>query len=383
MRTLDWSIVIVVVVSAAWGFRRGAVLGLASLIGLVGGALVGIVIVSRLLETGYSSPYMPLLALIAALITGGLLVELSLFVGYRLRVLFTSGTADRVDAVLGAALLGAFAVGVVWIGAAMIAQSRADREVRRAIRTSVVIREINAVMPPREGILRAIASIDPVPQIAGPPADVAPPGPAIVGDPDVQRAARSTVRVTGSACGYGIEGSGWIGGDGVVVTNAHVVAGERDTTVQLMGVGSQLRAETVWFDPRNDLAILYVPGLSAPPLRLVERSRKGTEVAMIGFPQRGPLRITAARLGATSTVITGDIYDNGPIARRVDPFRAQVRHGNSGGPIVDADGNVRSTVFAARSNSDHSSGFGVPAAQVVEALSRVDLAQPVSTGRCS
>jgi S1-C subfamily serine protease len=239
------------------------------------------------------------------------------------------------------------------------------------------------VLPPSDGILEAIARVDPVPQINGPSPNVPAPDSAIARDPDVQRAAESTVRVTGTACGYGIEGSGWVAESGVVVTNAHVVAGEYDTTVQQMGTGTQLRAQVIWFDTKNDLAILYSPGLVAQPLRLITDTEKGTSGAIIGYPLDGPLNIQPARIGSTSTVISDDIYGGGPITRRMTTFRGTVRHGNSGGPIVDADGNVRTTVFAAKSDSDNSRGFGVPGPQISEALSKADPSRPVSTGNCT
>ncbi len=383
MSLLDWSIIAGVLAFGIWGFRQGAVLGISSLIGFIGGTLVGVNVAGKLLESGNDSPYTPLLALLAALITGGLLAELALMIGYRVRVRFTSRSANQIDGAIGAILLAAFAIGIVWVGAAAITQSRANQELRKQIRASAVIKEINAVLPPSKGILDAISRIDPVPQINGPSANVAPPSGELASDPDVERAAQSTVRVLGTACGYGVEGSGWVAQGGVVVTNAHVVAGELDTTVQLMGSGTQLRAQAIWFDPKNDLAILYAPGLIAQPLGLIAKTEKGTPGAIIGYPLNGPLKITAARMGATTTVISDDIYGSGPVTRRMTTFRGLVRHGNSGGPIVDENGIVRSTVFAAKSDSDNRSGFGVPGEQIAEALEQANVNQPVSTGNCS
>jgi S1-C subfamily serine protease len=383
MTLLDWSIILGVIIFAAWGFRQGAVIGISSLIGFVGGTLVGVNVAGRLLENGNDSPYTPLLALAAALLVGGILAEVALLLGYRLRVRFTSLGARRIDGAVGAILLAAFAIGIVWVGAAAITQSRANKELRHTIRTSAVVKELNAILPPSNGILEAISRIDPVPQINGPAPNVAAPDSAIARDPDVQRAARSTVRVIGSACGYGIEGSGWVAAAGVVVTNAHVVAGENDTAVEAMGTGTQLSARVLWFDSRNDLSILYVPGLTAPALQLLTETEKGTSGAVIGYPLNGPLDVQPARIGATSTVISDDIYGSGPITRRMTTFRGTVRHGNSGGPIVDDQGRVRTTVFAAKSDSDNSRGYGVPGQQISEALSQIDVNRTTSTGACT
>ena len=383
MTLLDYSIVIAVVLFAAWGFRQGAVIGVSSMLGFLGGTIVGVNIAGMLLERGNDSPYTPLFALAAALLVGGIIVEITMAIGYRLRVRCTSRTARRVDGTVGATLLTAFAIGVVWVGAAALTQSRADKNLRQTIRESAVVKQINAALPPTGGILDALARIDPVPQINGPSPNVAAPDSEIARDPDVQRATESTVRVLGTACGYGVEGSGWVAGNSTVVTNAHVVAGQTDTTVQAKGRGSQIRATVLFFDSRNDLAVLYAPGLIANPLTLVESTDKGTSGAIIGFPLNGPLDIQPARIGATSTVLSDDIYGSGPITRRMTSFRGLVRHGNSGGPIVDAAGRVRSTVFAAKSDSDNKRGYGVPGKQIAEALAQVDPSRTVSTGACA
>lgn len=383
MTFLDWAILFVIFAFAVWGFRQGAVIGVSSMLGFIAGTVVGVNVAGKLLENGGDSPYAPLLALASALLVGGLVAEIVLAIGYRLRVQFTSLNARRLDGGAGAVLLGLFAVGMVWLVAAALVQSRADKNLRATIRDSVVIKQINALLPPSSGLLDALARIDPVPQINGPAPNVTAPDSAMARDPEVAKAAESTVRVLGTACGYGVEGSGWMSDRGLVVTNAHVVAGQQDTVVQLQGVGPEIRASVVWFDDKNDLALLNAPGLIARPLPLVTESEKGTSAAIIGYPLNGPLDIQPARLGSTTTVISDDIYGSGPITRRMTTFRGFVRHGNSGGPIVDADGNVRSTVFAAKSDSDNTRGYGVPGKQIREALDTANPSTPVPTGNCT
>ncbi len=131
-----------------------------------------------------------------------------------------------------------------------------------------------------------------------------------------------------------------------MVTNAHVVAGEDDTTVSPTAA-PQLDAEVVHYDTRNDLAMLLVPGLSLSPLELAPSAAKGAEAAVIGYPENGPLTFSPARLGRTGEVTSQDSYGRGPVSRSMTPFRADVRSGNSGGPVVDLDGDVLTTVFAA------------------------------------
>src|SRR5690606_6585419 len=123
----------------------------------------------------------------------------------------------------------------------------------------------------------------------------APPSPAAARDPDVRAAAASVVRVRGSACGLGVEGSGWVAAPELVVTNAHVVAGQKDTVV-IGGDGAQHEVRVLAYVPRNDLAVLRAPGLAAAPLALVERPRRGTAGAVIGYPAGGPLTVRPARL---------------------------------------------------------------------------------------
>jgi S1-C subfamily serine protease len=165
-----------------------------------------------------------------------------------------------------------------------------------------------------------------------------------------------------------------------VVTNAHVIAGEDDTTVNLEG-GPELDATAVHYDPRNDLALLEVEGLDAPALALVDQPRKGTEGAVIGYPENGPLTFTAARLGRTGEVTSEDSYGRGPVQRRMTPLRADVRSGNSGGPVVDLDGNVLTTVFAASTGPGPVNGLGIPNDVVVQALG--GKLAPTDTGPCA
>jgi S1-C subfamily serine protease len=184
--------------------------------------------------------------------------------------------------------------------------------------------------------------------------------------------------VTGTACGVGVVGSGWVARPGLVVTAAHVVAGQRDTAVEVPGRDERLDATTVAYDPRNDVAVLRVRDLSARPLSLVD-PLPGEAVAILGYPNDGPFTATAGRIGRTARVISEDAYGDGPVARTITSVRGVVRHGNSGGPAVDARGRVVSTVFAA--HPDGEVGYGVPAPIVRRGLT--EATGPVSTGDCA
>ena len=184
-------------------------------------------------------------------------------------------------------------------------------------------------------------------------------------------------RVTGTACGLGVEGSGWVVAPNLVVTNAHVVAGMNDARVD-HNDGEFRDADVVAFDPRNDIAVLRVAELGARPLRLVDPV-KGQAVAILGYPENGPFTATAGRIGQTREFLTDDAYGRGPFSRLVTTLRGVVRHGNSGGPAVDAQGRVQTTIFASRIGS--ASGYGVPSDLVRRELVRAS-ATEVSTGPC-
>ena len=284
---------------------------------------------------------------------------------------------------MGGALLVAFiGLGVAWIAAAVALQAPGTpRDTRRAIQRSEILSRLNDVLPPSGPILKSLARFDPFPEINAPTPRVPRPNAAITRDGDVRRASRSVVKVLGTACGLRVQGSGWVARPGVVVTNAHVVAGEDDTTVQVGGVGPAHTAEAIWFDPHNDLAILRVGGLGdVPALPLNTGAKPGTSAAIVGYPHNGPLTLEPGRLGGTSTVITQDAYGRGPTSRKITSVRGRVRSGNSGGPVVDGDGRVVTTIFAAATN-ERAVGFGVPDSSVREGLGRAR--SPVSTGACA
>jgi S1-C subfamily serine protease len=193
------------------------------------------------------------------------------------------------------------------------------------------------------------------------------------------------VRVIGTACGLGVEGSGWVASDALVVTNAHVVAGQDDTTVQREGTGRRLEAVPVAYDPTNDVAVLRVDGLGGTPaLALAPDPVAGVEAAILGFPQNGPYRVRAGRLGQTRAVVSQDAYGAGPITRQMTTFRGTVQPGNSGGPMVDTRGRVVTTVFARSTGTTRRGGYGVPNAIVARRLAEArSSGSPVSTGSCA
>jgi S1-C subfamily serine protease len=379
---LDWIIVAFAALLAAFGFRRGFIVGALSFGGFAAGAFLGTRLGPLLLPRGSASPYAPAFGLIGALLAGAILASGLEGLGFRLRRTLLVPGLGALDGLLGAALGAALGLGIVWIAAAVAAQAPGQGALRADIQRSAILRELNQLLPPSGSILNALARLDPLPQVTGPAPGVAAPPPRIARAPRVRTTAHSVVRVLGSACGLAIEGSGWVAAPDVVVTNAHVVAGERDTTVQVGGAPPDLSAHAIAFDSTDDVAVLDVPGLGLPALSLASEPPAGDAGAILGYPENGPLDLRPGRIGRTQTVLTDNAYDQGPVSRLLTPLRGLVRPGNSGGPFVDREGHVLTTVFAGTVGGGPRGGYGVANATVAHVLAGASAGARVSTGPC-
>jgi S1-C subfamily serine protease len=387
LTALDVGILVFTALMAAMGWRQGFVVGALSLAGFVGGALLGSRLAPLALADGAASPYAPLLGLGGAVL-GGVLVASGLEgVGtWMRRVLRRIPVLGGLDGFLGAGFSAALALSLAWVAGAVALHTPGATGLRRDIQRSEILARLNRALPPSGPLLNALARFDPVPSIDGPSAGVPAPVAAAARDPEVAAAGRSAVRVLGTACGLGLAGSGWVAEGGLVVTNAHVIAGQEDTAVQVRGGGDRLRAVPVVFDPRNDVAVLRVENLQGvPALALASDPEVGASAAILGFPGNGAFDARAARVGGTRGVLTQDAYGDGPVERRITTFRGRVRAGNSGGPVVDRDGRVVATVFAAARTGDPGTGYGVPNREVRAALDEAAARGrgQVSTGPCA
>jgi S1-C subfamily serine protease len=378
---LDWLIVVFASLLAVFGFRRGFIVAALSFGGFAIGSFIGTRLGPLLLSDGSSSQYAPAFGLIGALLAGAILATGFEGVGLRLRRTLVLPGLDMLDGALGAALSAALGLAIAWILAAVALQARPTPQLRADIQRSAILQELNQLLPPTGSILNVLASLDPLPHVAGPLPQLAPPSSAIAREPGVRAASRSVVRVLGTACGLAIEGSGWVAAPGEVVTNAHVVAGEHDTTVEVGGHEPQLSAYAIAFDPTDDVAVLRVPGLGLPSLSFASSTPAGRAGAVLGYPENGPFDARAARIGATQRVLTDDAYGNGPVSRLLTPLRGLVRPGNSGGPLVDRAGAVLTTVFASTSGGGSAGGYGVANATVAHVLAGAG--RMVGTGECS
>lgn len=365
-----------VAVTAFIGWKKGLLASALSVAGIVLGAWLGSRLAPALLEGGTSSPYTPLAALAGAAVGAILLETLGTLAGTSLRSRIRKPRLSTFDSFGGLGLGAVAGLAIVWVLGAVALLLPGQADLRHGAQQSALLRRLNEVVSP-EKVLNALARIDPFPAIAGPAAPITPPDPRLAHSQGVRAAAPSVVRVLGTACGVGVEGSGWTARTETVVTAAHVVAGQEDTTVELQS-GARLPADVLAFDRRNDIAVLHVDRLGLRPLRLT-RPRNGTAVAVLGFPENGPFTATPARIGRTSVVLADDAYGRGPVTRAITSLGGRVRHGDSGAPAVDANGAVQTTVFAARLRTV--GGYGVPDNVVRAALSSARA--PVSTGDCA
>ena len=376
MSTADWVVIGVVAVSGLYGVATGFLRGAFSLAGFALGAYLGARVAPQSLSDG--SPHVPVVALAGAILLGTLMRGLA---GLLAGVLRTS-----IGVIPGMRLLDRFAglvlglaagVFLCWAIGAVLLYLPGETDLRRSVQRSTILSEINDVFPP-ERLLEELERVDPIGVFLGPPAIVPPPDSALAKDPDVIRASKSVVRVTGIACGLGVEGSGWVVARGLVVTNAHVVAGIRRPRIDVPS-GKSFASAVVAFDATKDLAVLRVSGLDARPLPLAP-SERGTAVALVGYPRNGPLTLTPGRLGGTADILTRDAYGRGPVTRQVTTIRGPIEPGSSGGPGIDAQGRVRTTVFARRPRE--TGGYGIPAELVSRAVAQVG-SRPVGATDCA
>lgn len=380
MTSLDWVIAGILFCLALWGFRQGLIVGALGLAGLTAGAVLGSRLAPVLLDHGSNSPYAPLAALVGAIGVGSLVLAMAASLGGRVRDSAVQHPFwEVVDGIGGALLVAAVGLGVIWVLAAVAVYYPSSDGLRREFQKSLLVGAVNDVMPPSGPLIKALHRIDPVPRFASSPEGIARPDQGTGSESAVRRAAGSVVKVSGTCQGFGVMGSGWAVGPDTFVTNAHVVAGQDDTEIETND-GRSAEAVPIAFNPRNDIAILRAD-LEVPALPALTRARRGSPAAVIGYPLDGPLTITPARAGSTRILLGDDAYGSGPFERSMLTLRGQVRHGNSGGPLVDSKGRVLGTVFAATTEGP-AGGLAIPNRVLARIGARASGAE-VDTGPCA
>jgi S1-C subfamily serine protease len=363
---VDLIVIAWVAVSAVLGARRGLVANVLGLAGFAIGAIVGARIAPHLLSGGSSSTWLPFASMIGALVGGSIAQGVTGSVAELLRGKLVRGPLRLVDTAGGLFVGALLGLAVAWL-AAVVALAQPGLGLRRDVQGSTVLPALMREVPADE-VLNALARFDPLPVIPS-IADRAlpPPDPSVLRSPAARGDQRSVVRIEGVACGLNIQGSGWVVRPGIVATNAHVVAGENGAEVEVPG-GPTLPGTPIAVDPANDVALLRVPGLHTPPLPVAKRSPSGDAVVLIGYPENGPLTAVPGRAGAPVTALAPDAYGRHIHPRTVIPLRGVLRHGDSGGPVVNRAGRVVAMMFAADEGAGVAGGFGVPLDAIEAAL---------------
>ncbi len=387
---LDLVLLAVCAVAAYLGFRQGFVYGLLSFVGVIGGGYVGTRL-APVLARHISSISTTVLGVVTVFVMASVGQALAAAVGVRIRGHITWRPVRAVDSVGGAGLSVISVLVVAWLLGTAITHSTLTG-LSDQVRRSEIIAAVDRGMPgfARSDLAQFRRLLDDTgfPAIVGPLSTetvepVSPPDPAVIDSVGVRRARASIVKIRGDApsCERGVEGSGFVIAAGRVLTNAHVVAGVRDPRVYLDGGGS-LAATVVLYDPDTDIAVLAVPGLTAPPLSFAGAASSGSSAVVAGYPEDGPFTAVAARVRDEQDIRGPNIYQTRTVVRSVYAVRAQVLPGNSGGPLLTTAGAVSGVVFAA-STDTADTGYALTARQVAaDARAGEQASGAVSTEGC-
>jgi S1-C subfamily serine protease len=387
---LDLVLVVIAIAFAANGYRQGLVVGLLGFVGFLGGALLGVQLSPLVADWVAPGVGRVLVALLVVFAIATLGQALAVVIGSALRNRLPGRATRVLDNLGGSVVSVAAALLVVWMVAAPLASAPVPwlaSEVRR----SAVIETVDNAMP--ESVRRLYARLGTTvdardfPEVFGrlTPTDVRsvePPDPRLASSPVVRTAARSVVKILGDApsCARRLEGTGFVFAPQRVMTNAHVVAGTRSLVVE---VGDErLEGRVVVYDPERDLAVIAVPGLSAPVMRFAPSARPGSDAIVVGYPLDGPYTAVSARVRDVRQVRGPDIYNAQTVEREVYTIRATVRSGNSGGPLLAPNGTVYGVIFAAAVD-DPQTGFALTARESAPVVAAGRSASAtVDTGPC-
>lgn len=390
MNWIDLVIIGAVGLALLNGYRRGVVVQAFSWGGFLAGLLIGGLLAPPLVRAvGPETPVARAVVAMAAFLGIAFIIEAAIaFGGSKLVGKITHRKVLRADAILGAVVAAVMALFSAWF---LSLPARRVPELARDVKRSAIMRGMYAAFrrPPdllasvgafldRTGFPEVFTQFNPS---LAPGVD--PPPPSLRNDREILAAAELTYKIESPGCGGKVDGSGFPARRDLVVTAAHVVAGTRDTEV-IEADGTRFDAVVVYFDSETDIAVLRVPTLPNRILRLdPSAAARGTDGAAIGYPGGGSRKISVARVRARTTARGRDIYSDDTVERDIYVLRASVRQGNSGGPFVDADGQVRGMIFAA-SAEDRDESYALAETEVQTALqSAAGRTQREDTGECA
>ncbi|MFJ8022149.1 MarP family serine protease [Streptomyces sp. NPDC096311] len=378
MNVLDILLLVAAVWFAIVGYRQGFVVGILSVIGFLGGGLVAVyllpVIWGALTDDSKVSTTVAVVAVIVVIVCASVGQALTTHLGNKLRRYITWSPARALDATGGALVNVVAMLLVAWLIGSALAGTTLPT-LGKEVRGSRVLHGVSGALPSQADTwfadFSSVLAQNGFPQVFSPFAnepitDVRPPDPALANSPVALRAQKSIVKVMGTAqsCGKVLEGSGFVFGNRRVMTNAHVVGGVDEPTVQIGGEGRKYDAKVVLYDWERDIAVLDVPNLNAPALQFTAKdAASGNNAIVAGFPQNGAYNVQPARVRGRITANGPDIYHRGTVRRDVYSLYATVRQGNSGGPLLTPDGRVYGVVFA-KSLDDANTGYALTADEV-------------------
>jgi S1-C subfamily serine protease len=372
------------------GYRRGALLQVIGITGLIAGVIVGVMLAPRVARVAGSPASAVALVLGTVLVAGAVGNMLGWAAGSRLRRRTQETPLRRVDAVGGSLLSAIALVLATWFLALNFAEGPFP-VLSRGLRDSEIVRRLDSALPPPPSLVgeaRQLLALLGFPDVfirlpEEPAAPVQPPNGAQA-RAAATAAQSSTVEVLGGGCDQGFvnQGSGFVVDDGLVLTNAHVVAGTTEQWVQF--AGARIRASVVAFDSDLDVAVLRARGLTLAPLPLLHgEAERGDVGAVLGYPGGGELEAEDAAVRSVIEPVGRNIYGEGQVRRRVYEVQASIRRGNSGGPFVLASGRVAGLVFAS-SAADADVGYAIVSSEILPMLADPDsLTAAVGIGACA
>ena len=387
MNVVDVLLLVVVAAAAVQGLRLGAVLQVLSFGGFLIGLFVGALLASVTVRWAHSEmgrTFVSLATMLGVAVAFGIVGRL---IGAQLFKRLHRSRLGSIDSVLGVVIAVVASLLAVWLVASTLVNS-SYVTLSGSIADSRIIRSLDRVLPPPPSVfsqVQGFLSAEGFPLVFAQLAPASAGPVTVAGSPQVQAVATSagpsTLKIIGQGCGDIQEGSGFVVAPGVVVTNAHVVAGVAHPMVQ--DAAGTHQTTVALFDPSYDLAVLRGQGLHDPSLALDPNVvSRGVVAAVLGYPGGGPFTAVPAGVMATFEAQGRDIYGRGLTVRDVYEIQAVVRPGNSGGPLVALDGQVIGVVFS-RSTTNGDVGYALASSGV---LSRVQSAEnatiTVGTGAC-
>ncbi|MGY0068811.1 MarP family serine protease [Streptomyces sp. QTS137] len=380
MNVLDILLLVAAVWFAVVGYRQGFVVGILSVIGFLGGGLVAVyilpVIWDLMTDNAEVGTAAAVVAVVVVIVCASVGQALTTHLGNKLRRYLVWSPVRALDATGGALVNVVAMLLVAWLIGSALAGTTLPT-LGKEVRQSKVLTGVSRALPDRADTwfadFSSVLAQNGFPQVFSPFAnepitDVQPPDPALAGSPVAGRAQRSIVKVMGTApqCGKVLEGTGFVFSERRVMTNAHVVGGVDEPTVQIGGEGRKYDATVVLYDWKRDIAVLDVPDLKAPALRFTtEDASSGDSAIVAGFPENGAYDVRSARLRGRIAANGPDIYHRGTVRRDVYSLYATVRQGNSGGPLLTPEGQVYGVVFA-KSLDDAETGYALTVDEIQE-----------------